>query len=64
MVSFLIPFPHCYIRLAPSGTATFNSEAELVPIDNDEVQSIFSKKRNTTHHKRNSDTGKRIFYVY
>jgi len=45
MVSFLIPFPHYYIRFAPSGTVTFNGEAELVPIDNVEVQTIFSKKR-------------------
>ena len=45
MVSFIIPFPHFYIRFAPSGTVTFNGEAEFVPIDNDEVQTIFSKKR-------------------
>jgi len=44
-ISFLIPFPHYYIRFAPSGTVTFNGEAELVPIDNVELQPIFSKKR-------------------
>ena len=44
-VSFLIPFPHYYIRFAPSATVTFNGEAELVSIENSEIQDIFSKKR-------------------
>jgi uncharacterized pyridoxamine 5'-phosphate oxidase family protein len=44
-VSLIIPFPHYYIRFAPSGTVTFNGKAELTAIDDDDVLGIFTKKR-------------------
>jgi general stress protein 26 len=43
-VSFVIPFPHHYFRFIPSGTITINGQAELVPIDSEEVREIFSEK--------------------
>jgi hypothetical protein len=33
-VSFLIPFPHYYVRFAPASTVQFQGSAELTPIDN------------------------------
>ncbi|MFX0203757.1 MAG: hypothetical protein ACFFCW_47265, partial [Candidatus Hodarchaeota archaeon] len=45
IISFLIPFPHYYLRFAPSGTITINGIAEFVPLENAEIQAIFSKKR-------------------
>jgi hypothetical protein len=44
-VSFLIPFPHYYIRFAPSSTVTFQGEAEFISVDDTKIQEIFSKKR-------------------
>ncbi|MFX1512457.1 MAG: pyridoxamine 5'-phosphate oxidase family protein [Promethearchaeota archaeon] len=44
-VSFLIPFPHYYIRFAPSSTVTFQGEADFVGVNDPEIQDIFSKKR-------------------
>ncbi|MFQ6125671.1 MAG: pyridoxamine 5'-phosphate oxidase family protein [Candidatus Heimdallarchaeota archaeon] len=44
-VSLIIPFPHYYIRFAPSGTVTFNGKADFISIDDIDVHDIFSKKR-------------------
>ncbi|MFX0086541.1 MAG: pyridoxamine 5'-phosphate oxidase family protein [Candidatus Hodarchaeota archaeon] len=44
-VSFLILFPHYYIRFAPSSTVTFQGEADFISVDDKGIQEIFSKKR-------------------
>jgi len=44
-VSFIIPFPHYYLRFAPSGTVTFNGKIELVSIDTPEIFELFQRKR-------------------
>lgn len=44
-VSLIIPFPHYYIRFAPSGTVTFNGKADFISIDDIDVRNVFSKKR-------------------
>jgi uncharacterized pyridoxamine 5'-phosphate oxidase family protein len=48
-ISFIIPFPHYYIRFAPSGTVTFNGKVSLIPTtgikNNFKIKSIFSRKR-------------------
>jgi nitroimidazol reductase NimA-like FMN-containing flavoprotein (pyridoxamine 5'-phosphate oxidase superfamily) len=44
-VSFLIPFPHYYIRFAPSSTVTFQGIAEFISVENAGIQDTFSKKR-------------------
>ncbi|MFX1516613.1 MAG: pyridoxamine 5'-phosphate oxidase family protein [Promethearchaeota archaeon] len=44
-VSFLIPFPHYYIRFAPSATVTFLGKADLITLEEEVIQEIFSKKR-------------------
>ncbi|MHA2272998.1 MAG: pyridoxamine 5'-phosphate oxidase family protein [Candidatus Hodarchaeales archaeon] len=40
-VSFLIPFPHYYVRFAPASTVQFQGTAKLIPIDNPQIFSIF-----------------------
>ena len=44
-ISFLIPFPHYYIRFAPSATVTLLGKADLITLEEDMIQDIFSKKR-------------------
>jgi hypothetical protein len=48
-ISFIIPFPHYYIRFVPSGTVTFNGKVSLIPTTEIksifEFESIFSRKR-------------------
>jgi general stress protein 26 len=44
-VSLIIPFPHYYIRFAPSGTVTFNGKAKLSSINDNNVKNTFAKKR-------------------
>jgi general stress protein 26 len=44
-ISFLIPFPHYYIRFAPSATVTFLGKADLITLEDEVIQDIFSKKR-------------------
>ncbi|MHA1966439.1 MAG: pyridoxamine 5'-phosphate oxidase family protein [Candidatus Hodarchaeales archaeon] len=48
-ISFIIPFPHYYIRFVPSGTVTFNGKVSLLPPTeikgSSEIKSIFSRKR-------------------
>ncbi len=44
-ISFLIPFPHYYIRFAPSLSVYFQGEAELVPLENPEPNEVFRKDR-------------------
>ncbi|MFX0052631.1 MAG: pyridoxamine 5'-phosphate oxidase family protein [Candidatus Hermodarchaeota archaeon] len=44
-VSFLIPFPHYYIRFAPSSTVTFQGKANFLSVEDPIIQDIFSKKR-------------------
>ena len=44
-VSFIIPFPHHFLRFVPSSTITLTGNAEITPIDNEEVLEIFKKKR-------------------
>ncbi|MFX0182219.1 MAG: pyridoxamine 5'-phosphate oxidase family protein [Candidatus Hodarchaeota archaeon] len=38
-VSLLIPFPHHFIRFAPSGTVTFNGQVSLVSTDDSQIKS-------------------------
>ncbi len=44
-VSFIIPFPHHYLRFVPSNTITLTGKAEIKPFDNGEVLEIFMEKR-------------------
>jgi nitroimidazol reductase NimA-like FMN-containing flavoprotein (pyridoxamine 5'-phosphate oxidase superfamily) len=44
-ISFLIPFPHYYIRFAPSATVTIQGRANFLSLEYEAVQDIFSKKR-------------------
>lgn len=44
-VTFIIPFPHHYLRFIPSGTVTIKGKAELVPINSKEIIALFSEKR-------------------
>ncbi|MFW9931216.1 MAG: pyridoxamine 5'-phosphate oxidase family protein [Candidatus Thorarchaeota archaeon] len=44
-VSFIITFPHHFFRFIPAGTITMNGQAELVPIDSEEIRGIFTEKR-------------------
>ena len=44
-ISFLIPFPHYYIRFAPSSTVTFQGEADFISVDDVAIQDVFTKKR-------------------
>ncbi len=44
-VSFIIPFPHHYLRFVPSNTITINGKAELSSFDNGEVLEVFMEKR-------------------
>lgn len=44
-VSFIIPFPHHYLRFVPSSTITITGKAEIKPFDNGEVLEIFMEKR-------------------
>ena len=44
-VSFLIPFPHYYIRFAPSSTVMFQGKADFISVDDSRIQEIFIKKR-------------------
>lgn len=44
-VSLLIPFPHYWIRYAPSGTITITGKIDLVPITHEEVINTFRNKR-------------------
>ncbi|MBY9000010.1 MAG: pyridoxamine 5'-phosphate oxidase family protein [Candidatus Heimdallarchaeota archaeon] len=45
LVSFIIPFPHHYLRFVPSGTITINGKAEVLPVNNKELLGIFEDKR-------------------
>ncbi|MFX1283150.1 MAG: pyridoxamine 5'-phosphate oxidase family protein [Promethearchaeota archaeon] len=44
-VSFLIPFPHYFIRFAPSSTVTLTGKADFIAVDVPEIHEIFTKKR-------------------
>ncbi|MHA1378287.1 MAG: pyridoxamine 5'-phosphate oxidase family protein [Candidatus Helarchaeota archaeon] len=44
-VSFVVPFPHYWLRFAPSSTIYFQGTAELVPIDAPEPRLAFGKKK-------------------
>ena len=44
-VSFLIPFPHYYIRFAPSSTVTIQGNADFITLEDEVIQDIFSMKR-------------------
>ena len=44
-VTFVIPFPHHYLRFIPAGTVTIRGQAELVPIESEEVLEVFSEKK-------------------
>lgn len=44
-VSFLIPFPHYYIRFAPSSTVTLTGKADFITAGVSEIHEIFTKKR-------------------
>ncbi|MHA1992223.1 MAG: pyridoxamine 5'-phosphate oxidase family protein [Candidatus Hodarchaeales archaeon] len=45
-VSFVIPFPHFYIRFVPSSCIQFMGVARLLPFrDNDKIRSTFQEKR-------------------
>jgi hypothetical protein len=44
-VSLVIPYPHYYLRFAPSSCISFQGRAKIVPFNNPEAQESFSKKR-------------------
>jgi general stress protein 26 len=44
-VSLIVPFPHYFIRFAPSGTVTFNGKVSFVSTDDSQIKHIFAKKR-------------------
>lgn len=44
-ISFLIPFPHYYIRFAPASIVTFQGTIDFIPVDDPVLLDIFSKKR-------------------
>jgi hypothetical protein len=44
-VSFLVTFPHYYLRFVPSYTVTFRGEADFTTLDNTDVQRAFNQKR-------------------
>jgi len=44
-VSFVVIFPHYYIRFAPASYVMFRGAAELVPLDDSDAQWAFSQKR-------------------
>ena len=44
-VSFIIPYPHNYLRFVPSGTITINGKAEILTVNNREIITVFERKR-------------------
>jgi len=45
-VSFVIPFPHHFLRFVPSSTVTFYGEVEILPFEkHEELLLIFTEKR-------------------
>ena len=44
-VSFIIPFPHHFMRLVPSNTISFQATTEIRPWNDQELMEIFTKKR-------------------
>jgi hypothetical protein len=44
-VSFLVTFPHYYLRFAPAFTVTFRGNADFITIDDNDVQWTFNQKR-------------------
>jgi len=44
-VSFVVPFPHYYLRFVPDSTVQIQGTAEIVPLDDSEAQKAFSQKR-------------------
>ncbi len=44
-VSFLIPFPHYWIRFAPAGTITITGKIEFLSLENKNIVNIFHEKR-------------------
>lgn len=44
-VSFVIPFPHYFLRFVPSSTVYFQGTAEILPINHLKAQKSFSQKR-------------------
>lgn len=44
-ISFVIPFPHHYLRFVPSSCIYFQGTAELVEFDNLELKKAYSQKR-------------------
>ena len=44
-ISFLIPFPHYYIRFAPASIVTFQGTIDFLSVDTPGLKELFSKKR-------------------
>ncbi len=44
-VSFVVPFPHYYLRFVPDSTVQIQGIAEIVPFNDPEAQKAFSQKR-------------------
>jgi hypothetical protein len=44
-ISFLIPYPHHWLRLAPSSTISFQGHAESVPEFDEKIKRAFKQKR-------------------
>jgi hypothetical protein len=44
-ISFVIPFPHYYLRFVPSSAIYFQGKAEIVPYATVEAQKAFNKQR-------------------
>lgn len=43
-ISFVIPFPHHYLRFVPSSCVYFQGIAKIVSFDNPEPQKVFNQK--------------------
>ena len=63
-VSFIIPFPHHFLRFVPSSTVAFNGEAEIVSFENDEILNVFSQKRILNMVTANLNSEEKKDYVF
>lgn len=43
-ISFVIPYPHYYLRFIPPATITFQGTVEILPFEDSEARKSFTKK--------------------
>jgi nitroimidazol reductase NimA-like FMN-containing flavoprotein (pyridoxamine 5'-phosphate oxidase superfamily) len=46
-VSFLVTFPHYYLRFIPASTVMFRGKADIISLDDERAQAAFAQKRMT-----------------